>query len=55
MASISLLYQGKYSYSELIWHRYSSVEISSTVNEPIQWDGIGMSSLFGLNLQLTPA
>lgn len=38
--------QEKYSHSELRWQRYSlngTVEISSTVDEPSQWHGIGTS------------
>lgn len=41
--------QGKYSHSELRWKQYSlngTVEISASVNEPIQLHGVGMSSPF---------
>lgn len=41
--------------TQLRWKRYSlngTVEISSSVNEPIQWHGIGMSSVsYNLEIQ----
>lgn len=48
--------QGKYSHSELRWKWYNlngPLEISTSVNEPIQWPGVGMASLlqFGNSVQ----